>query len=224
MAFGKGIDSAGGGAARLAALLVAAVALGLLAWRGASLLTRPPAPAAASAAEAALADLILPVVGPGLARLSVTYNSAGGRTVLILVDQGAADRIPELKRIAPIAAGILPEQGDRLVIETVAFAPGLPGRPGPEAWAELAALGLLVVLGGALALMGGQGQAAPQAVPQTLSPAAPVAERPREAPRPVRTASAPAQPEVAAADLARRDPARAAAVVRGWLTAKEDAS
>lgn len=222
MAFGQGIDSAGRGPVRLMAMLVLAIALGLLAWRGASLLTRPPAPAAANAAEAALADLLAPVAGPGLSRLSVTYNAEGGRTVLILLDETAAARIPELQRIAPLAAGLIPERGDRLVIETVSFAPGLPGRPEPSAWLELAGLSLLVLFGGALAFLTAQPAPVLKPASQTLAPIPPSAERSPEAPRPLRPVAAPAPDS--ASDLARRDPARAAAVVRGWLASKEDAS
>lgn len=222
MAFGKGMDSAGRGPVRLLAMLVAVLALGLLAWRGTGLLTRPAAPLAASPAEAALADLIAPVAGPGLTRLSVSYNAAGGRTVLILLDETAAARIPDLQRIAPLAAGLIPERGDQLVIETLAFAPGLPGRPDPAAWLELAGLGLLVIFGGALALLTGQAPSAPQPALQTLASITPAAERQREAPRPVRAVAA--APESAASELARRDPARAAAVVRGWLTFPDDAT
>lgn len=222
MAFGQGMDGTGRGPARLLALLVLAIALSLLAWRGASLLTRPPAPVAANAAEAALADIIAPIAGPGLSRLSVSYNADGGRTVLILLDETAAARIPELERIAPLAAGLIPERGDRLVIETVTFAAGLPGRPQPSAWLELTGLGLLVIFGGALVFLTAQPAPALKPAAHTLAPIAPPAERLHEAPRPTRPVAAPA-PETAASEIARRDPARAAAVVRGWLSAKDEA-
>ena len=186
MAFGQGMDGTGRGPARLLAMLVLAIALGLLAWRGASLLTQPPAPVAANAAEAALADIIAPVAGPGLSRLSVSYNADGGRTVLILLDETAAARIPELERIAPLAAGLIPERGDHLVIETVTFAAGLPGRPQPSAWLELAGLDLLALFGGALAFLTAQPAPVQRPAAQTLAPIAPPAERLHEAPRPLR--------------------------------------
>lgn len=224
MAFGKGTGSAGAEAMRLAATLVAALALALLAWRGTSLLTSAPPARAASPAEAALAEVIAPVAGPGLSRLSVTYNAEGGRTVLILLDETSAARIPELERIAPLAAGLIPERGDRLVIETLAFAPGLPGRPGLAEGLELAALAALVLLGGVIAVMSRPAAPVPQPATQTLSPVPAPAERPREAPRPVRVAAPAPAPETAVVDLVRKDPTKAASVVRGWLTAKEDAS
>jgi hypothetical protein len=215
MAFGKAAEPATGGLVRPLALLVCGLALVLLAWRGSVLLTGPGTPVSASPAEAALSDLISPIAGPGLSRLSVTYNPEGGRTVLILLDDMAADRIPDLQRIAPLAAGILPERGDRLIIETVAFAGGLPGRPDAAAWAELAGLALLVLSGGALAFL--SGKTAPMPAPGThIMPAPePVIERPR-ALRPV-----PAAPD-AAVELARRDPARAAAVVRSWMSSRDE--
>ncbi len=222
MALGKAMDSAGRGPARLLAMLVAGLALCLLVWRGTSLLTRPHAAVAASPAEAALADLIAPVAGPGLSRLSIGWNAEGGRTILILLDETAAARIPDLERIAPLAAGLIPERGDRLVIETVSFAPGLPGRPDPAAWLELAGLGLLVILGGALAALSRQPVSPVAPVLQPALSAPPPAERPREVPRPVRPVVAQA-PESNTSEIVRRDPARAAAVVRSWLAAKDDA-
>jgi hypothetical protein len=220
MALGNSTVAATGGLLRPLAMLACALALGLLCWRGAALLTGPGAPISASPAEAALADVLAPVAGPGLSRLSVTFNAEGGRTVLLLVDDRAADRLPELQRIAPIAAGLIPERGDKLVIETVAFAEGLPGRPDAAAWAELAGLGALVLIAGALAMLAGKSAPVSQPVTQIL-PAPPPAERPRETPRAVRPVSV-VPPADGAVDIARRDPARAAAVVRGWMTDRDD--
>lgn len=218
MAFGKTADTAQAGRLRPLALLACALALGLLAWRGAALLTGPGAPVAATPAEAALADILTPIAGSGLARVSVAYNAEGGRTVLVLLDDAAAARIPELERIAPIAAGLIPERGDKLVIETVAFAGGLPRRPDMAAWIELSALAGLALIGGALAVLA-RAPAPVAAAPSQILPAPQPAERPREAPRALRPVAVSTD---AAADLARRDPARAAAVVRGWMTAKDE--
>jgi flagellar biosynthesis/type III secretory pathway M-ring protein FliF/YscJ len=220
MAFGKTADTAQAGLLRPLALMACALALGLLAWRGAALLTGPGAPVAATPAEAALADILTPIAGPGLARVSVAYNAEGGRTVLVLLDDAAAPRIPELQRIAPLAAGLIPERGDKLVIETVAFAGGLPGRPDMAAWIELVALAGLALIGGALAVLA-RAPVTAAAAPSQILPAPQPVERPREVPRPMRPVAVPAD---AAADLARRDPARAAAVVRGWMMAKDEPS
>lgn len=220
MALGNSTAAATGGLLRPLAMLACALALGLLCWRGAVLLTMPGAAISASPAEAALADVLAPVAGPGLSRLSVTFNAEGGRTVLLLVDDRAAGRLPELQRIAPIAAGLIPERGDRLIIETVAFAEGLPGRPGGAAWAELAGLGALVLIAGALAMLAGKPAPVSQPIAQIL-PAPQPDELPRGSPRAVRPVSV-VPPAEGAVDIARRDPARAAAVVRGWMTSRDD--
>ena len=223
MAFGKAAGSGPGGLVRPLALAACALALALLSWRGAALLTGPGEPVSASPAEAALADILAPVAGPGLSRLSVTYNAEGGRTVLILLDEAAASRIAELERVAPLAAGLIPERGDRLVIESVAFAPGLPGRPDLAAWLELAALAGLALIGGILAMTAGRG--AP-AVAAAIAPAATkspdeITERPRAAVRPLRPVPAP-MPTDAAAELARTNPAGAAATLRSWMGTREE--
>ncbi|MBK8200551.1 MAG: hypothetical protein IPK75_19600 [Acidobacteria bacterium] len=214
MALGKPAGTAG--LARPLAMLACAVALGLLVWRGAVLLTGPGKPVSASPVEAALADVLAPVAGPGLSRLSVTYNAEGGRTVLLLLDETASDRIPDLQRIAALAAGINPAQGDRLVIETIAFAGGLPGRPDAAAWTELAGLALLVLVSGALAVLSGKSAPVAGPVSQVIDP--PIVSSAPERVRPLRPVAVPD----AAVDLARRDPAQAAAIVRGWI--KGDAS
>jgi flagellar biosynthesis/type III secretory pathway M-ring protein FliF/YscJ len=226
MAFGSSTRAGTPGSTRSLAMLICALALGLLAWRGAAVLTGPAAPAPSNAAEAALADIVSPIAGPGLSRLSVTFNAEGGRTVLIVLDKRASAQIPELERIAALAAGIIPEQGDRLVIETVTFAAGIPGRPTPEQWAELIGLAVLALAGGGLIAVSGtpltvqspaaQLISAPAAAPERTPERTP-AQAPR-APRPVPVA----QPTEAAAEIARRDPARAAAVVRGWMNTRDE--
>ena len=221
MASGNSTQAMGAGPVRLLAALACALALGLLAWRGAGLLTQPGPPAAASPAEAALADVLSPIAGPGLSRVSLSWNAEGGRTLLLLIDESAAPRLGDLQRIAPVAAGLSAEKGDRLVIETVTFATGLPGRPGLAAWAELVGLAALVLLAGLITHLSGRSAPVPAPATQTLS--APMAmsqpaERPREPVRAIRPVPA-AEP---AAEIARRDPARAAAVVRGWMRAGEE--
>lgn len=213
MASGNSTQAMGAGPVRLLATLACALALGLLAWRGAALLTQPGT-VAASPAEAALADVLSPVAGPGLSRVSLSWNAEGGRTLLLLIDESATPRLGDLQRIAPVAAGLSAEKGDRLVIETVTFATGLPGRPGLAAWAELIGLAALVLLAGLITHLSGRSAPAPVPATQILSAPAPMpAERPREPVRAIRPVPA-AEP---AAEIARRDPAKAAAVVRGWM-------
>jgi len=221
MALGKSMQASGQSPVRLLAALAFALALGLLAWRSAGLLTRPGPPAAASPAEAALADVLAPVAGPGLSRVSLSGNAGGGHTLLLLIDESAAPRLGDLQRIAPIAAGLSAEAGDRLVIETLPFATGLPGRPDLAAWAELAGLAALVVFAGLIAHLSGRSAPLGAPPPQILSPPLPVprpAERSREPVRAIRPLPA-AGP---AAEIARRDPAAAAAVVRGWMRGTEE--
>lgn len=206
---------------RLLAALVCALALGLLAWRGAALLTVQGGPGSASPTEDALAGIISPIAGPGLSRLSVTYNAEGGRTVLILLDERASARIPELERIAPLAAGIIPESGDRLVIETVAFAEGVPGRPDINAWIELAGLAAMALVGGILVVVSGRPGAVHAPAAQLMPVAAPASDRAADAPRPLRAAPVAASTD-AAVEIVRRDPARAASVVRGWMNTKDE--
>ena len=221
MASGNSTQAMGAGPVRLLATLACALALGLLAWRGAGLLTQPGPPAAASPAEAALADVLSPVAGPGLSRVSLSWNAEGGRTLLLLIDESATSRLGDLQRIAPVAAGLSAEKGDRLVIETVTFATGLPGRPGLAAWAELVGLAALVLLAGLITHLSGRSAPVPAPATQILSAPVPMsqpAERPREPVRALRPVPA-AEP---AAEIARRDPAKAAAVVRGWMRAGEE--
>jgi len=219
MASGNSTQAMGAGPVRLLATLTCALALGLLAWRGVGLLTQPGPPAAASPAEAALADVLSPVAGPGLSRVSLSWNAEGGRTLLLLIDESATPRLGDLQRIAPVAAGLSAEKGDRLVIETVTFATGLPGRPGLAAWVELIGLAALVLLAGLITHLSGRSAPVPALATQILSASAPMpVERPREPVRAIRPVPA-AEP---AAEIARRDPAKAAAVVRGWMRAGEE--
>lgn len=221
MASGNSTQAMGTGPVRLLATLACALALGLLTWRGAGLLTQPGPPAAASPAEAALADVLSPIAGPGLSRVSLSWNAEGGRTLLLLIDETAAPRLGELQRIAPVAAGLSAEKGDRLVIETVTFATGLPGRPGLAAWAELISIAAIVLLAGLITHLSGRTAPVPAPMAQVLSAPVPIpqpAERPREPVRAIRPVPA-AEP---AAEIARRDPAKAAAVVRGWMRAGEE--
>lgn len=222
MAFGSSTRAGTPGWTRWLAMLICAVALSLLVWRGAAVLTGPTAPAPANAAEAALAGIVSPIAGPGLSRINVTFNADGGRTVLILLDERASAQIPELERIATLAAGIIPEQGDRLVIETVTFATGIPGRPAPEQWAELIGLAVLAIAGGALIFVSGSSPTVHTPAAQLISAPASAPERTSaEAPRTPRPVPVP-QPTEAAAEIARRDPARAAAVVRGWMNTRDE--
>ena len=212
-----------GRAMRLAALVILAIAVSLGVWRAASLLTGPDL-TARSPAEASISGLVDPVAGAGRSRVSVTYNSEGGRTVFVLLDSAAGGAAPELRRILPVASGLDTSGADRLIIEQTQFARGLPGHPDSAAWMELGGLGLicLIAAGMAVASLRTRGEIAQSARPRSL----PEREEAGPRPEPVRTLRpvAPAPLPADAADVARRDPARAAAVLRGWMQSREDAS
>lgn len=207
---------------RLAALVALFLALSLCVWRGSSLLTGAAA-TPRSAAEASLAALIDPVAGPGNSRISIAFNAEGGRTLFVLLDTPAAPMAGDLQRILPEAAGLDFKRGDKLIIEQAAFARGLPGRPDTAAWLELGALGLIALISAGIALATLSRGAAPAAVsPLRETDRAAAAELRAEALRPLRPLAPVPAPE--AADMARRDPARAAAVLRGWMSDREEAS
>ena len=210
-----------GKAIRLAALAALFLALSLCVWRASNLLTgaesEPKSPA-----EASLARLIDPVAGPGNSRISIAFNAEGGRTVFVLLDMPAAPMAGDLQRILPEAAGLDPARGDKLIIDQAAFARGLPGRPDTSGWLELSALGLISLISAGIALV----------TLRLPHAAAPVARRPEEERvmpearvepmRALRSMPVPAPAD--ASDVAQKDPARAAEVLRGWMRGREEAS
>lgn len=205
---------------RLAALVILATALSLGVWRASSLLTEPDT-APNTPAEASIAALVEPIAGPRRARVSLARNPEGGRTVFILLDAAAAPAGPELQRILPAAAGLHLDRTDRLIIEQTVFARGLPGRPDSAAWMELGGLGLISLIAAGIALVSLRTDVA-QSRPRDAAAPVPADLRPEPVRglRAVPVAMAPAE----ASEVARRDPARAAAVLRGWMADREDAS
>lgn len=216
---GSGLEA--GRIVRLAALAALFLALSLSVWRASSLLTgagtEPRSPA-----EASLASLIDPIAGPGNSRISIAFNADGGRTVFVLLDAPAAPVAGDLQRILPEAAGLDFKRGDKLIIERAAFARGLPGRPDAAAWLELGALGLISLISAGIALATLRQGPAPATASPAREPERLPAEGRLENLRPLRPA-APAD-TAEASDVARRDPARAAAVLRGWMNDREEAS
>jgi hypothetical protein len=202
---------------RLAALLVLAIALALGVWRAAGLLTGPDM-AHHSPAEASLAALIEPVSGKNRARVSVSHNREGGRTVFVLLDTGGGPVKADLERILTTAAGLDTARGDRLAIEETVFARGLPGRPDSAAWVELGSLGVIALLAAGLALFPGRAQAVQAETRERLADTRNEI-RPEPTLRPLRGSQADVPADVV--DLARRDPARAAEVLRGWMQARD---
>lgn len=207
-----------GKAIRLAALAALFLALSLCVWRASSLLTGSAAQPK-SPAEASLAALIDPIAGPGNSRISIAFNAEGGRTVFVLLDAPAAPVASDLQRILPEAAGLDTAHGDKLLIEQAAFARGLPGRPDTAAWLELGALGLISLISAGIALI----TLRPQPLP-ALAPSRPEAipEARGETLRALRPVAPPSAAD--ASDVAQRDPARAAEVLRRWMRGREEVS
>lgn len=194
---------------RAVALAACVVALGLLAWRGSAVLTRAPAsPGPLSQTEASLLSVAETLAGQGHVRVSVTRQSGKAQQVLVLLDEKAPVDDALLSGVVASAAGT-----GTVDLKRVAFAPGISGAPQPSDWAELSLLALLAGLAGWLGFSAPrrEEQSAPVELVRETLPVRRM-QTPDEAPKP----AAPARNDEAA-DLARRDPARAASVVRGWM-------
>lgn len=219
------LNPGAGPSPRALALAAFVIALGLLAWRGSALLTSDNAlPATATPLEASLMNVIEPVAGPGNARISVNTTASGGRTVLVLLDTAAGAQASTIENLVTAAARLDVAAGDLFVMQQVAFAKGAPGRPDAAAFGELSFLALLAGLLGWLAFVPREDivfETVEEAPLRTLSPT-PDRDRPL-VPTPVRTARPPL-PTSDAAELARKDPARAAEILRGWMNNRTDAA
>ncbi|MEZ5997295.1 MAG: hypothetical protein R3B98_01195 [Hyphomonas sp.] len=207
---------------RAVAFAALVLVLGLGGWRTMDVLTRAPAaPGPLSQAEASLLSVAEAVAGKGHVRVSVTQRAGQPRHVLVLLDKGVDSDPDTVVRLMTAAAGIDDSKGETLDLQQVPFAPETTGQPTPADWTELGLLGLLA---GLIAWLGFR--PSPVSVPapaveilrETLPAArmAPAAAQPRPAATPVRSTEA--------ADLARRDPARAAEIVRGWMGKPGDAA
>ena len=221
MAHGRpGISRGATPSTRALALAACVVAIGLLAWRGSEILTRAPAsPGPLSQAEASLLSVAEAVAGQGHVRVSVARQAGKDRQILVLLDEKSVIEDATLVRVMRLAAGLSDGDGDRVALQRVPFATGVTGAPRPSDWAELSLLALLAGLAGWIGLTAERREEAPAELLRETLPA-------RMAPQPVemiRPAAAPI-PNDDAADLARRDPGRAADVVRGWMSGKGDAA
>ena len=204
---------------RAFALVACVVALGLLAWRGSAVFARAPAaPGPLSQSEASLLSVAEAIAGQGHVRVSVARQPGQGRQVLVLLDEQVEAADATLIRVVSLAAGLDESKGEAVDLQRVAFAPGVSGGPQPGDWAELSLLAFLAGITGWLGLTAPRRDEAPvEVIRETLPP---------------RMAGAPAEPlspvlparNGDAADLARRDPARAADVVRSWMGKTGDAA
>ena len=217
------LDPGAGPSPRALALAAFVIALGLLAWRGSALLTSDnPLPATATPLEASLMNIVEPVAGPGNARISVNMSANGGRTVLVLLDTGAGAQASTIESLVTAAARLDVMAGDLFVMQQAAFAKGAPGRPDTAAYAEMSFLALLAGLLGWLAFVPRADMVFETVEEAPLRTTAPSPER-TLAPTPIHPVRT-APPSSDAAELARTDPARAADILRGWMTNRTDAA
>ncbi|MBU2606479.1 MAG: hypothetical protein KKC43_11390 [Alphaproteobacteria bacterium] len=208
---------------RALALVAFVIALGLLAWRGSALLTSDnPLPATATPLEASLMNIIEPVAGPGNARISVNTSATGGRTVLVLLDIGASAQAPTIESLVTAAARLDIMAGDLFVMQQAAFAKGAPGRPDAVAYGELSFLALLAGLLGWLSFVPRAEMVFETIEDAPLHALSSASER-KLAPTPIHPVRS-ALPTSDAAELARKDPARAADILRGWMSNRTDAA
>jgi hypothetical protein len=198
---------------RALAFAACAVALGLLAWRGSDIVSRAPAsPGPLSQSEASLLSVAEAMAGQGHVRISIVRHPGAIRQVLLLLDDKASVDDGMLTNTISMAAGLDAAKGERVDLQRVAFAPGVTGAPLPRDWAELSLLALLAGLLGWIGFKSDRREETPVELVQESLPA--------------RMTSQPAEPAIRpapshdddAADLARRDPGRAADVVRAWMS------
>ena len=214
MAHGRsGISRGAAPSTRALAFAACAVALGLLAWRGSDVISRTPAsPGPLSQSEASLLSVAEAMAGQGHVRISIVRQPGAVRQVLLLLDEAAGVDDATLSNTISTAAGLDASKGEGVDLQRVAFAPGISGAPLPRDWAELSLLALLAGLAGWIGFRAERREEAPVELVQESLPgrvAQPAAE---PAVRPV------AVRDDDAAALARRDPGRAADVVRGWMS------
>lgn len=217
------LNPGAGPSPRALALAAFVIALGILAWRGSALLTSDnPLPATATPIEVSLMNIIEPVAGPGNARISVNTSATGGRTVLVLLDAEAGAQASTIESLVTAAARLDVMAGDLFVMQQAVFAKGAPGRPDAAAYGELSFLALLTGLLGWLAFVPRDEMVfeTVEDVPHGALGSTPERTLAPTPIHPVRTALPPSD----AAELARKDPARAADILRGWMINRTDAA
>lgn len=199
-----------------AALVIAA---GVLALRVYDLFGPDQAQPIGSSVETEIVYLLEPIVGVGQVRVSVTGTPE--RTVLVMVNGDPAGDVDALRnRVSSILAATMgfDAEQDRLVLEQFIFARGTGGALSLLQIMEISGLAVLVLTLAAMAL--GPGRSSRDVLSQLdLSPpAAPVLPSAYTASRPPLQSDDLSQ----ASEIARSKPTETAALVRNWMSYKEE--
>ncbi len=208
----------------LLAALVLILALGLTAWRASAVFSARESATGASAAETALLSTLEAVAGEGAVRVTLNRGAGNVRTLFILLDESAPVDAAKIAALAEASAGLDFEAGERLIVETALFHKGFIAAADPDGVIEMGALALLVVCAGALFLTLKAERTEIQ-IP-ALPSYAPTAAPPPQSEPALRLAAVARETSAVqdAAALARRDPQRAAGIVRAWMNGRGDAA
>ena len=206
---------------RLIAIAAFALAVVLTGWRAVSVFSPKAAPASASLQERSLVSLLEPVTGAGQVRLSVNRHSDGSKAYLVLVDGPVPDagatstHAPLISDLLTSAAGYN-AASDSLTIRQFPFARNLAAGIAPSDIAELSLLLALVALSAGLAF-----------APYSTSEPAVDLRTPLQAANEIEARQAMYPPPAFdvsiddATDLATRDAAATASVIRRWMAAND---
>ncbi len=201
---------------RLLAGLVSGLCLLALGLRSVALFTAP-APTSPASGIVTLAES---VTGPG--RVRIGDSGSGG--LIVLIDGPETPVEPVLAgRLTRILSTVAPDRD--IQFDRFPFARGASPRPSLAGLGELAALGLAAALAGWLVLtMQAIGPTPADMIRSRIAPALPRLREPAADPQ-VRAPGPRGRPRASdeAASLAAANPARAAAVIRGWLSEKGEA-
>lgn len=203
---------------KVAALVAVALALGLLAWRG-KFVVMPSGQdvSAYSASEVALFNIVEPIVGAANVRVAVTQLGDGARIVTVLLNETVGGELSQVRGLAARTLSIEPSRGDTLSVETAVFSAGAGGAATFADYIELCGLALLAGLTGWIGLRPQAG--ASGAIANTPAFSSVENRQPTEILMPTgQVAPTKADP---LASIANSDPARAAGVLRGWMTPEE---
>jgi flagellar biosynthesis/type III secretory pathway M-ring protein FliF/YscJ len=210
----------------IAALAIVALMLTLMmgGWRASQMMLTGSTTQTSNAAETSLLQIIDPIVGAGNARISVTGEAEDGRVAVVLLNRLSGEVSPAqmaaVERLISAAMNVTETSADQVLIEYADFATGAPGQLTPAQYGELMGF---IGLAGLLSWMALATRAERIEVRSEVMPMVHIdpVSTPPQILTPVATESD--VPETAA-EMIRRDPSRAADVLRGWMSGKEDAA